>query len=72
MSDVVSIRVPKELKEKMKKYGVDWSREVRMFLEDRIRVLEFLEMLDNIEKKAVKRRMRIDSAELIRRAREER
>ncbi len=72
MSDIVSVRVPKELKEKMKKYRIDWSREVRRFLEERVRVLEFLEMLDNIEKKVEKRRTRVDSVKLIRKMREKR
>ncbi|MCE4614423.1 MAG: hypothetical protein F7B60_02685 [Desulfurococcales archaeon] len=72
MSDVISVRVSKELKEKMKKYPVDWSGEVRRFLEDRVKVLEFLETLDNIEKKAGKRRTRVDSVDLIRESREER
>ena len=40
--------MPKELKERMKKYRVDWDEEVRRFLEERVRVLEFLEILDNI------------------------
>lgn len=56
----------------MKKYRIDWSREVRRFLEDRIKVLEFLETLDNIEKKAENRRTKVDSAELIRESREKR
>ena len=72
MSDVVSIRVPKELKEKMRKYRIDWSREIREFIEERIRALELLELLESIEEKAKKRRTRVDSAELIREAREER
>jgi hypothetical protein len=71
MSDIVSVRVPRELKEKMKKYNIDWSREMRRFIEDRIRVLEFLEMLKAIEKKAGRRRVRVDSVKLIREMREE-
>ncbi len=72
MSDIVSIRVPKELKEKMRKYRIDWSREIREFIEERIRTLELLELLESIEEKAKKRRTRVDSAKLIREAREER
>ena len=72
MSDVISVRIPRELKEKMRKYSVDWSREIREFLEERIRALEFIEMLDSIEERARKRRTRVDSARLIREAREER
>ena len=72
MSDVISVRIPRELKEKMRKYSVDWSKEIREFLEERIRALEFIEMLDSIEERARKRRTRVDSARLIREAREER
>lgn len=73
LSDVVSVRVPRELKEKMKKYLIDWSDEIRRFLEERIKVLEFLELLDNIEGKARKRRRtRIDSVKIIREEREKR
>ena len=72
MSDVISVRIPRELKEKMRKYSVDWSKEIREFLEERIRALEFIEMLDGIEERARKRRTRVDSARLIREAREER
>ncbi len=72
MSDVISVRIPRELKEKMKRYRIDWSREIREFLEERIRALEFIEMLDGIEERARKRRTRVDSARLIREAREER
>ena len=72
VSDFVSIRVPRELKEKMRRYRVDWSKEIREFIEERIRVLEFLEVLDDIERKAERRRTRVDSGELIREVREER
>jgi hypothetical protein len=71
VSDIVSVRVPRELKEKMKKYNIDWSREMRRFIEDRIRVLEFLEMLKAIEKKAGRRRVKVGSVRLIREMREE-
>ncbi len=72
MSDIVSVRVPRELKEKMRRYRIDWSEEIRKFLEERVRVLEFLETLDDIENKARKRRTRVDSVKLIREAREKR
>ncbi len=72
MSDIVSVRVPRELKEKMRRYRIDWSEEIRKFLEERVRVLKFLETLDDIENKARKRRTRVDSVKLIREAREKR
>ncbi len=73
MSDVISIRIPKELKEKMKKYSfVDWSDEIRKFLEERVRTLDLLEVLDDIEEEARKRRVKVNSAILIREDRERR
>ncbi len=73
MSDVISIRIPKEFKEKMKKYSfVDWSDEIRKFLEERVRTLELLEVLDDIEEEARKRRVKVNSAILIREDRERR
>lgn len=72
MSDVVSVRIPKELKEKMKRYRVDWSREIRGFIEERIKALELLELLNEIEKNIERRKTRVDSAMLIRESREER
>ena len=66
MSDVISVRVSRELKEKMKKYRVNWSSEIRRFIEARIKTLEFLDLLDSIEDKARRRRTMIDSTLLIR------
>ncbi|GAB6134985.1 type II toxin-antitoxin system VapB family antitoxin [Thermococcus prieurii] len=33
---VISVRVPDELKEKMKKYNINWSEEIRRFIATRI------------------------------------
>jgi cytochrome b involved in lipid metabolism len=72
LSDVISVRVPKDLKEKMKRYRIDWSKEIRKFIEERIRVLELLEVLDDIEKRAKRRKTKVNSVKLIRETREER
>ncbi len=56
MSEVVSFKVRKELKEKMKKYKdvVNWAEELRKFIEKRIRELEaqenFAQILRELEK----------------------
>ena len=71
MSEVVSVRVPKELKEKMKRYNIDWSREIKGFIEEKVRTLELLEIIDEIEVRAEKRRTKIDSTRLIRESRYE-
>lgn len=31
--DVISIRIPKELKKSMKEIGINWSEEIRKFIE---------------------------------------
>ncbi len=48
---VVSIRVPKELKEKMDRFRdrVDWAEEIRRFIEERVRELEREEVLRKVE-----------------------
>lgn len=48
MSDVISIKVPKELKEKMKRYKrrINWSKVIREFLMESIRLLEAKERLE--------------------------
>ncbi|MGC8961475.1 MAG: type II toxin-antitoxin system CcdA family antitoxin [Candidatus Bathyarchaeia archaeon] len=37
---IVSVRVSKELKEKMKRYDVNWSEEIRKAIIERIREIE--------------------------------
>jgi len=71
VSEVVSVRVPKELKEKMKKYNIDWSREIKGFIEEKVRTLELLEVIDDIELRAEKRKTKVDSTKLIRESRYE-
>ena len=35
--DVISFRLPKELKENMKEIGINWSKEMRKFIERTVR-----------------------------------
>jgi len=70
MSSVVTVRVPKELKEKMKRLKVNWSEEIRKYLEERVKDYELLEIIDNVRKEARKRRVKTDSTRLIREDRE--
>ena len=48
---VVSVRVPKELRERMDRFRdrVDWGEEIRRFLEERVRELEREEALKRVE-----------------------
>ncbi len=69
-SEILTIRVPKELKEKMRKLNINWSEEIRLFIERKIRSHELLQALTEIRCKAKERRVSVDSVKLIREDRE--
>ncbi|MGD0995664.1 MAG: hypothetical protein ABR909_09095 [Candidatus Bathyarchaeia archaeon] len=71
MSTRFTIRMPQELKEKMVKNSANWSQEVRAFLEQRIKQMELITALEEIEKRSEKRKTK-DSTLLIREERERR
>jgi hypothetical protein len=72
MSTTFTVRIPRELKEKMEKNPAEWSREVRDFLEERIKQIELMKTLQEVELRAEKRKTRTDSTALIREDRERR
>jgi len=46
----LSIRIRKDLKEKMKKFeNIDWRREIEQFIEEKIKELELREILNTID-----------------------
>ncbi len=47
--EIVSFRIPKELKEQMKETGINWSEEVRKFIEARIREYRRKRALEEID-----------------------
>ena len=67
MSVVISLRVPKELKESLEELGVDWRKAVREYLEKMVREerrKRILARAREIRKRVG--RVTTDSAELIR------
>ena len=54
----------------MRKLPVEWSDEIRRFIEDRIRQLELAETIRSVWIRAERRRVRADSIDLIRGDRE--
>lgn len=66
MSSTLAIRIPRELKEKMKKTPTKWSEEIRSFIEERVKHLELIKTIEEIEPRAAKRKTKIDSTILIR------
>ena len=49
MSTVVSAKIPKKLKEKATRYGIEISRTVRDALEEKIRMIEEKELGKNMD-----------------------
>ena len=70
MSTTFTIRIPRKLKEKMEKNPAEWSQEVRDFLEERVKQIELMKTLQEIEARAEKRKTKTDSVVLIREDRE--
>jgi len=70
MSTTFTIRIPRKLKERMEKNPVGWSQEVRGFLEERVRQVELMRVLQEVESRAIKRKVKGDSTILIREDRE--
>jgi hypothetical protein len=54
----------------MEQNPAEWSQEIRDFLEERIKQIELLKTLKEIEPRAEKRKTKVDSAALIREDRE--
>jgi len=70
MSSTITIRIPQELKEKMKKIPEQWSEDIRRFIEDRVKRLELINVIEEVESRAEKRRLKVDSTSLIKEDRE--
>lgn len=70
VSSTITIRIPRELKKKMKENPAEWSCEIRCFLEERVKQIELLKGLKEIEARAEKRNVKVDSVTLIREDRE--
>jgi len=70
MSSTFTVRIPRELKEKMKRLPAEWSEEVRNFLEERVKHIELMKTIEEVEPRAEKRQVKVDSTALIREDRE--
>jgi predicted DNA-binding protein len=72
MSTTYTVRIPRELKERMDENPAEWSQEIRNFLEERVKQMELLKTIQEIELRAERRRTTADSVMLIREDREDR
>ncbi|UXD21245.1 hypothetical protein IPA_01765 [Ignicoccus pacificus DSM 13166] len=74
MSVVFSVRIPKELKEKMEKMNVNWAEEVRRFLEQRVKEEEEKKVMEELKafRSSLQGRKIVPSEALIREVRDSR
>ncbi len=73
MSTTISIRIPKELKEAMKKFPhINWSEIVRKAIEEKIREEKIKWALKIMEEISAKAKPKTSSEEIVRRFRNER
>ena len=70
MSSTYTIRIPRDLKERMERNPAEWSVEIRNFLQERVKQLELLNTIQQISSRAEKRNTKTDSTLLIREDRE--
>ncbi|HEX9913380.1 MAG TPA: VapB-type antitoxin [Candidatus Bathyarchaeia archaeon] len=70
MSSTYTIRLPEKLREKMSKVDTNWGEEIRAFIEERVRCLELVEVIEEMRERAERRRLTVDSTSLIREDRE--
>ncbi len=49
MMDIVSFRVPKELKKSMKEVKINWSEEIRKFIEAKVKEYKKVKALEKID-----------------------
>lgn len=47
--EVISIRIPKELKKSMKEIEINWSEEIRKFIEKKVREYKRIKALEEID-----------------------
>jgi len=70
MSEIFAIRILRKLRERMRSYQVNWSHEIREFIEKRVKQLELRKILEKAEARA--RKVSVDSTALVREDRDSR
>jgi len=72
-TETITVRVPKRIKFEMKRRSnVNWSMDIRNFIEAKLKAAEFLDTLKKIEARAKHRRVSLDSTMIVRAARDSR
>jgi hypothetical protein len=72
VTEVFTIRISRELKELMKESGINWSNDVREYIQARAKSLKLHKLLPKIYKDSSKIKVKGDSSLLVRGDRESR
>ncbi len=72
VSEIVTIRVSKEIKDLMKYSKINWSEDIRNYIEGRAKSLRLNKLMKKIYKDADKIKVKGDSTRLIREDRDSR
>lgn len=72
MSEVITIRVSKELKDLMQTAGINWSDDIRSYIEGRAKSLRLHKLMKKIYKDADKIKVKGDSTRIVREYRDSR
>ncbi len=69
-SEVITIRAPKGTKATMRRIHINWSKDLREHIEDRVRASRLLDLLKDLQKRSKRIQVTGDSTEIIRRYRD--
>lgn len=72
MSEIITIRVSEELRELMKSSDINWSEDIRSYIEARAKSLKLHRLMKGIRKNASKIKVNGDTTALIREDRDSR
>lgn len=72
MEETLTIRLASETKEEMADYKLNWSEDIRNYIESKLKKLKMLKTLEKMKANAKSMRVKVDSTDIIRQYRDAR
>lgn len=72
MEETLTIRLASETKEEMGDYKLNWSEEIRNYIESKLKKLKMLKTLEKMKANAKSMKVKVDSSDIIREYRDAR
>lgn len=72
MEETLTIRLASETKEEMADYKLNWSEDIRNYIESKLKKLKLLKTLEKMKANAKSMRVKVDSTDIIREYRDAR